>query len=62
MSKNHKNYQIFYKKMLQLNIEKACFDQFFFKIRFFYLLFYKVALYGEYFSFFLPCKNEVFFH
>ncbi len=27
MSKDHKNYQTFYKRMIQLNIEKACFNQ-----------------------------------
>jgi len=36
--------------MIQLNIEKACFDQFVSKYAFFYLRFYKAALYGEYFS------------
>lgn len=33
--------KLFYKRMIQLNIEKACFDQSFFKTRFFYLLFYQ---------------------
>ncbi|QWG98737.1 hypothetical protein EXW33_29555 (plasmid) [Bacillus toyonensis] len=34
--------KLFDKRMIQLNIEKACFDQSFFKARFFYLFFIKV--------------------
>ncbi|PEN50113.1 hypothetical protein CN540_24060, partial [Bacillus toyonensis] len=30
--------------MIQLNIDKACFDQIFFKTRFFYLFFYQGLL------------------